>query len=150
MSCSERFWEKVDMSVGAGSCWLWTASRLKKGYGQFHCEGTTRRANVVAKELATGEAANGRLACHSCDNPPCCNPDHIFWGDPKSNSEDMVAKGRSMQGEKHFARKLTNEQVLMLRAQRHQKPQRVLAKEFGVSQSVVSEVLRKVAWGHVR
>ena len=53
--------------------------------------------------------------CHRCDNPPCCNPNHLFAGTHDENMRDMVKKGRSQHGENHSSRKLNGHQVIEIR-----------------------------------
>lgn len=94
----ERFWSKVDKSGGPAACWPWTASVDPKGYGQFaYADGTRRsgRAHRVAWILANGPISAGMSVCHSCDNPPCCNPAHLWLGTNADNVADRVRKGRS-------------------------------------------------------
>lgn len=91
---AERFWEKVQRSDG---CWTWTACRNALGYGSIQY-GKPRKvvlAHRVAWELAHG-APPGRdvEVCHSCDNPSCVRPDHLFLGTHLDNMRDMYAKGR--------------------------------------------------------
>lgn len=95
---SERFWPKVDRSGGPDACWPWTASRLKRGYGRFFVDPATRRLELshrVAWELTYGPIPTGLLACHSCDNPPCCNPLHLFLGSHYDNMMDRASKRRN-------------------------------------------------------
>jgi hypothetical protein len=75
----ERFWAKVDKSGGPSACWLWTAS-TNKGYGQLEIDGRPEGAHRIAYKLSIGPIPNGLSVCHSCDNPPCCNPSHLFLG----------------------------------------------------------------------
>lgn len=75
----ERFWSKVDMSGGPTACWPYTGCcDLPGGYGQVRVGGHLEKAHRVAFTLATGEIAPGEMVLHSCDNPPCCNPSHLF------------------------------------------------------------------------
>lgn len=73
-------------------CIEWPFGRAERaGYGSVL---NKRRAHVVMLEIVTGEAAGGRLALHSCDNPPCVNPAHLRWGTPKDNAQDASLRGR--------------------------------------------------------
>lgn len=88
-----RFWSKVDKSGGSDSCWPWTAGQ-SRGYGVIGHDGKSLVASRVAYELTKGVIPSGMLACHTCDNPLCCNPDHIFVGEHQDNMDDRMAKGR--------------------------------------------------------
>lgn len=152
----QRFWSKVDKSAGPDGCWLWTAGTYKGGYGQFWCDGVGRRAQAIALELHTGEAAAGRCALHNCDNPPCCNPTHLWWGTNEENTADRQRKGRTNMPKWNDLAwtKLTPEIVQACRA-RYTPYSKVdgsaaLAREFGVSQSVMSAAIRGRHWGHVQ
>ena len=93
---------------------------------------------------------------HRCDNPPCCNPDHLFLGTHTENVADMVAKGRhrggmspeqAPRGERHWGAKLTNEQVAAIRAMPRQRGlQTRLARQYGVSDATISMILNGKAW----
>lgn len=89
----QKFWRKVD-KAGPDECWLWRGDRLK-GYGLLSHKGKNRRAHRVSWELANQqEIPAGLHACHSCDNPSCVNPSHIWLGTQQDNMADMYAKGR--------------------------------------------------------
>lgn len=90
----KRFWMYVDISAGPESCWPWTKSRRDFGYGRMAFAGTVESANRIAWRLTNGDIPNGLLVLHSCDNPPCCNPKHLFLGTHEDNFADMVSKGR--------------------------------------------------------
>jgi hypothetical protein len=93
-----NWWSKV-AKRGADQCWPWTAGRDKNGYGRFAIFlGYKRQRHVRAHrfgyELLFGPIPEGQVVCHSCDNPPCCNPAHWFLGTPRENNDDKIAKGR--------------------------------------------------------
>lgn len=91
----ERFWSKVDRR-GPDECWPWKGSRNPDGYGSFSYQGRQARAHRMAWMLANGAVPEaGKLICHSCDNPPCCNPAHLWPGTPSDNMKDCYAKGRA-------------------------------------------------------
>lgn len=91
----ERFWAKIDVR-GPDECWEWTATRHYKGYGEFRIvTSRSAKAHGVAWILAnTRDIPAGMVVCHRCDNPPCCNPGHLFLGTVGDNNRDRAAKGR--------------------------------------------------------
>lgn len=92
----QEFWRKVNIA-GPDECWEWTGPKRAHGYGQFSFARTNTVASRVAWELANGSPFPAdKFACHRCDNPPCCNPAHIFVGTQTENMRDMAAKGRAV------------------------------------------------------
>jgi hypothetical protein len=93
---AERFWEKVDQRAD-DVCWLWNGrARHWAGYGMFHVgNDRAEQAHRVAYALAIGPIPSGLGVLHRCDNPPCCNPSHLFLGTQADNLKDMWAKGRA-------------------------------------------------------
>jgi hypothetical protein len=100
----ERFWSKVDKSGGGNTCWAWLAATTRGGYGNFSIDGKPRRAHRVVWEIVNGKIPDGLDCLHTCDNPPCVNPAHLFLGTKNDNMADMRAKGRFPTGDKHWFR----------------------------------------------
>lgn len=86
----EKFWAKVDRR-GPDECWPWLGCLSTMGYGRAGKKGYAHR---LAWRLMRGPIPAGHYVLHRCDNPPCCNPSHLFLGDAAANARDMAAKGR--------------------------------------------------------
>lgn len=147
----ERFWEKVDSSGGPDACWPWTAGRKADGYGQFKLEAgsSPQRASRVAWLLARGDPRE-MFVLHRCDNPPCCNPGHLFLGDAAANVADMIAKGRrglNREALVRRVRKLTDEQIEDTR-HRHAlgESSRSIARRFGVYNTTIDDLISGETW----
>lgn len=156
---AERFWPKVDRSGGTNACWLWLAS-TKKGYGQLWVRelGRAALAHRISYELNIGEIPNGLFVCHTCDNPTCVNPNHLFLGTEEDNNRDCYSKGRgSMQrhpelfrGEHGGSAKVSEGDVLeMRRLRRDGVMLKDLAAQFGISVHGVHSIVTGKTWCHV-
>lgn len=89
---TKRFWSKVRKTP---TCWLWTASLDRYGYGVFSLgRGKNERAHRYSYKAFYGFVPRGKLVLHRCDNPKCVNPAHLFAGTNRDNTRDMMAKGR--------------------------------------------------------
>ncbi len=154
---AERLWPRVTKVNDATSCWPWTGSIDRYGYGYLGEGGSVRngakyiKAHRVVWELTYGPIPNGLQVLHHCDDPQCCRPDHLFLGTNLDNAKDRHAKGRDPRGEKHGNAKLTDEAVREIRRRYAAGgiSQQNLADEFGVNQTIVSDVVRRVYWQHV-
>ena len=99
----ERFWRHAP-AVESDRCWEWQGGVFAKQYGCFCINRKAYYAHRIAYVLGHGIDPGSSLVCHACDNPRCCNPKHLFLGSHKDNAADMVSKGRSAAGEKHWRR----------------------------------------------
>lgn len=157
----ERFWSlvKKDGPIPAhrpelGPCWPWQG-RTKRKYGVLRVGSRNATAHRRVWELARGPIPDGLEVLHHCDNPPCCNPDHLFLGTQGDNIRDMVQKGRARsggtRGETHGMAKLTEAQVRAIRGRYAGGGETLftLAAEFGVTFSMIGMIVRRQSWKHV-
>jgi len=143
----ELFWSKVEKTE---TCWNWKAFKDRQGYGLFCIKSTgTSRAPRVSYQLHhPDENIEGLAICHTCDNPACVNPKHLFKGTWKDNLQDMVKKGRSRKGEKAINAKLTTVDVLRIRAN-PSISSNVFAKQFGMSRAAIIDARSGKNWKHI-
>jgi hypothetical protein len=151
-----HFWGKVRIGDG---CWEYTEARSKTGYGQFQV-GPRRQAQAhrFSWLLAHGPIPPGMCVCHSCDNPACVRPTHLWLGTHAENMADMTRKGRQAKGDRvHVSigssngnAKLTEDTVRDIRARLAAgEQQRALAAAYGASQSTIGLIARRITWRHV-
>ena len=147
---AKYFWSKVSNKVDPTQCWEWTGYRAvsRGGYGIVKFWGKPQRAHRVAFYLANGTHPFYCYVCHKCDNPPCCNPDHLYLGNAQSNYADMKMKGRDKKakGETHYRVKLSDADVESIRCQAvlGMQSQQELAHQYGVCQSTISRLLNNL------
>jgi len=136
--------------VTASGCWEWTGGTSHE-YGTFRVHEVwgnlpvyTHRASYLVHK---GPIPVGILVCHSCDNPPCINPKHLFLGDDLANLSDMAAKDRSCFGERNGQARLTEEDIEEIRALRKAGwKQKDIAIRFGICDPHVSDIIRGKRW----
>lgn len=118
-------------------CWEWQGTTNDYGYGVFLLPGEKPiRAHRFSYEQIHGPIPHGCIIMHTCDNPPCVNPDHLRLGTKADNNRDTAIKRRHHYGTDHWNGRLTDEQVKDIRASTER--QSVLAKHYKISQSYVS------------
>lgn len=156
MTIEERLWAKVARSGGPSACWPWLGRVNPKGYGQFTRDGRDTGVHRVSLELSLGRRlVAGEFALHHCDNPPCCNPRHLFAGSLADNNRDMAAKGRvhrpQWRGEDVPSARLTADHVVEIRRRFMAGgiTQVALAREYGVSPPTLQAVVSGRTWRHV-
>lgn len=146
----DRVWRLVDRR-GVDECWPWLGPVTEKGYGRVEIDGKNMRAHRVVYQLATGEAPGDRMVCHSCDNPPCCNPNHLWLGDALANVRDMIRKGRKRNPPQDFdnnnrARLTWNCLIEVQRAIAAGETNVAIARRHGVHHSTISLIRRGRTW----
>jgi len=147
----EKFWSKVNVS-DEDSCWNWMASKDPKGRARVAVNGINEVAARVIYFHHNPFANRNLFVCHTCDNPACVNPSHLFLGTSTDNSEDMVNKGRNfvpgLKGEQSPVSKLTVEDVLAIRADTTSKATS-LARKYGVRDMQIYRIRTRKAWAHI-
>jgi hypothetical protein len=141
-----RFWTLVDRSTPE-ECWLWRSYKDADGRGRFKIGGTEYKAPRLAYFLSHGVDLGSLNANHSCDNPACCNPAHLWPGTQQDGMRDMQAKGRNPKGSRHGNARLTEQQVSWIR--QSPLPGRIAARLLNVSDATISMVRSRRRWGHV-
>ena len=131
------------IKVSETGCWEWQHNKDSRGYGMISIKGVYYRAHRYSYEYYKG-AIGGFNVLHKCDNPPCCNPDHLFLGNQNENALDMIKKGRSrvpttpvediLRIRKLFEEGLTRKKI---------------SEQVGVSRRVVETILSGKSWKHI-
>lgn len=152
-----RFLSLVDQS-GANGCWVWQG-RTWKGYGSFSIQRSPAHQGTVgahrwAYEHWVGPIPTGLIVCHTCDNPPCVNPAHLFVGTHQDNARDREQKGRggALRGSQQKGAVLDEELVLLIR--RLHIPGKVgaltISQLLDVPFGTVQGVLSGYTWRHIQ
>jgi hypothetical protein len=126
-------------------CWPWRGARNEEGYGYLHVERFPRLAHRLALKWFSGE--EGEVARHTCDNPICCNPNHLEWGSHGDNANDRVIRGRGAHGATNGRAKLTEGDVRYI----HRDPRSTadLARHFEVNYATIRDIRSGKNWAHV-
>lgn len=146
----QRLWSRVDKSTPNG-CWEWQGKRSQSGYGRIMYGNKETSVHRVVWELVNGPIADGVVICHQCDNPSCCNPDHLFEGTQQDNLLNMRSKQRHAFGSRHGQTKLTESDVVEIR-RRHsagEVSQQELAQEYRVAQYTIYAIVHRKTWAHI-
>lgn len=159
---SKKFWFKVDIK-SKDECWNWLGYKDNWGYG-VAClndgKGGTILSHRLSYILTNEDIPDGLQVQHACNNPGCCNPQHLELGTNSKNMKYMVEQGISCIGEIHHS-KLTEDQVREIRKlyneQRRLDPElkqwritEPIAQRFGIHITTVQRIIRGESWRHVK
>ena len=131
------FYDKLQPN---GDCLEWNGGCFHRGYGATKAYGKVWKTHRLALHLE-GIDITGHHVLHSCDNPACCNPEHLRLGTHQDNMDDMVSRGRQ-------TKKLTEQDVLEIRAIRGM-TQQAIAKRYGVGRQNISHIINRRIWTHI-
>ena len=153
------FWSKVDGRPQEpkphelkSPCCEWIGAKDEDGYGKFFVSELCTSAHRFSYFIHSWEWPAEGLVCHTCDNPPCISPYHLFLGTPKINTQDAVNKNRHAFGERNYWSKLTDENVRTIRSEFAPRVVtiRMLAQKYGVSMMCIQSVILRRTWRHVQ
>lgn len=136
-----------------GACWVWTGKVNADGYGRLSMKDTNFLIHRLMYKIANpGVRLKGKLVCHTCDNPLCVYPKHMFVGAHQDNADDRVSKGRSNKwGSGNGPRcKLTHDDVRYVREMRAKKfTLREIGAMFSMSEAAISKVCNRTTYAEV-
>lgn len=152
----DRFESKVIFPSNLDDCWEWNAFKTKKGYGyiMFRDLGNIR-AHRFSYMLYVGDFDKKKFICHSCDNPSCVNPRHLFVGTPSENMTDKIKKGRAKlppvhKGINQHLAKMNPDNIKEIRKLfKEGLTQTELAKRYGLHVSTMNNICRNISWKEV-
>ena len=133
-----------------GGCWPWALSTNHQGYGVMSWPGTPRRRSAASRVSFVAfvrDLREGEIVCHTCDNPACVNPAHLYAGTHADNQQDCVRRGRKPWGESCGRSKLAADEVLEIARElaAHASVQDV-ASRHGVSETAVRKIRSGITW----
>lgn len=137
-----------------GDCLEWSGGKHRQGYGLTFCPTFKKMVTThrMAYELEFGDIPKDMHVLHKCDNPPCCNPEHLFLGTHQDNMDDMRQKGRKTGAIRKFkSTQLTEEQVLEIRRlyETGEYKMTELGKMFNTSQGNIGHIIKRDRWKHI-
>ncbi len=148
-----KFWQYIDVRVPM-ECWNWMRYKLPSGYGMVSMNGKVEYTHRVSYIICIGEIPKGLSVLHRCDNPSCCNPNHLFLGTQTENLDDMTKKGRrryrAHRGSENGSAKLNESLVIEIRS-KYKNGARIskLAKEYRVNNSTIWCITTNRHWKNV-
>ncbi len=149
-------WNRIERGNG---CWPWKGARsIRGGYGTLNYKGRLWPAHRLVWALTHPNDPLPEVVMHTCDNPPCCRPDHLIAGTHLLNVHDKCAKGRAnlptpekrLRGMQQSLAKLNDDQIREIRARYlNGESSPKLAHEYGVNHTLILRIHHHKVWAHV-
>jgi DNA invertase Pin-like site-specific DNA recombinase len=134
----------TEQIIKNGECWDWPGTPGKNGYPQTAINGKTTSLTRYVYELFIGPIPEGHSVCHTCDRPPCINPDHLFAGSHSDNMQDCLLKNR-------HPKWLSSDQVEIIKKRVIAgETYRQIASAFNISRETVISIAKHKTHAHVR
>jgi len=143
-----RLFSKIQQT---NECWIWTGAAYDGGYGCMRVGGKRHGVHRIIWELYNGPIPNKMEVCHTCDNPPCCNPEHLELGTHSKNIKDAYERQciPSRQGSGNTFAKLNERSVKRIRGLVKTKHDLELAAMFKVSRTTIRDIRNRRTWVHI-
>jgi len=131
-------WKRINKR-DENDCWEWVGGKDKDGYGRMMIDRHNYRTHRLTYIETYGSIPEGLIICHRCNNPSCCNPNHLYAGTIRENSQQCTKEGRRVSGEKHYKTILSDKDILKIRSlySTGTFSQRELGRMFGVTQAAI-------------
>ena len=135
-------------------CWIWQNCKQSDGYGSIRCGDKTWLAHRLIWTFENGKIPDGMEICHTCDNPACVNPKHLWAGTRADNNHDMMEKGRFIpkykNGSKNCNAKLSEKDVIEIRKKSlNGYKLKELSKIYNVSYDTIRLISKRITWKHI-
>jgi len=151
-----KFWTLVDKSGGEDLCWPWIGAlhdvnaKTNRSYGEYRSNGAHRWSYYLTHQDTWD---NDLFVLHKCDNPICCNPNHLFQGTTQDNTADMIKKGRrrpEKYGEECPTSKFKDDAIMEIRHRYADgETQTALAEMFGTTHGHIHAIVHGEVWKHL-
>lgn len=142
----DRFMSKV--VIQPNGCWEWQGVKDHRSYGVLSGDlgKQFKKAHRWSYWYHKGHPGD-MFVCHSCDNPSCVNPEHLWLGTHQDNNNDRILKDRSIKGEKHGNAKLTDEDVKDIKYSTVDAL--TISKKYNITRQTVYLIRWNKAWKHI-
>jgi hypothetical protein len=150
----DLFHQKI--SFDPNGCWNWTGAIDKRGYGNLLITVNGKDKRVKSHRLSyiihNNILLENDAVCHTCDNPRCCNPKHLFVGSAQDNVNDKIAKNRQIRGTMQHNAKLNDEIIkqIIIEYNAGGTSYAKLGKKYNLGKNYIYKIVKRLIWKHVQ